>query len=402
MPNIDYSLRSCQLGLHACRSKYINQVPTFLYMTLTMILKPICLCLLFLNCTRAEKVINFEDVPFVPIASSLSFATVTSVPTERLPDRFTICSTTRQTKIDGKSPFVLYGEDNHPWLAFSLWKSDTGVVLWAEVQNSSWGGFHHLRKPWTHRWIQVCALVDTVSGDLTVSLDGQTPITVNLQKMKTKKPNYLEGKLVIGLANTSTPEVKNRQFFGVVTELNIFYPNRTLQTLSRVHGDFMSWSKINFDFNGAGIALSNYLLPETSLEKYDLVLPLITTWGEAQQYCRTLGKGNMTAITDEEDLKRVTDMVMGAVDYCIDLSLPVSDVTEDGVFKNTDHGGLVTFLPWAESEPNGGKSMNAVVLRLGSQNYWDVFLHHQGCVSCSLKSTTIFTLRGLCKDSLMG
>ena len=244
--------------------------------------------------------------------------------------------------------------------------------------------------------------MDTVSGDLTVSLDGQSPITVNLQKMKNKKPNYLKGKLVIGLANTSSPEIGNSQFFGLVTNLNIFHPNKTLLTLSRLNGDFMSWSSINLRTNGAGIVVSNYLLPESSLEKYDLVLPVLTTWSEAQHYCKTLGNGNMTEISDKEELTKVTEKVMGAVDSCTDLILPVSDATEEGVYRNIDHGGLVAFLPWAEAEPNGGESMNAVVLRMVSGDYWDVFLYHQGCVSCSLKTTTTFTLRGLCKDSLMG
>ena len=255
---------------------------------------------------------------------------------------------------------------------------------------------------YTHRWIQLCALVNTVSGDLTVSLDGQSPITVNLKKMKTRKPNYLNNKLVLGLANTSSPEITNSQFLGLVTNLNIFHPNRSLLTLSGLNGDFMSWSSISWKINGADIVLSNYLLPESTLEKYDLVLPVLTTWGEAQRYCRTLGNGNMTEITNEEELNKVTELVTGAVDSCTDLTLPVSDVIEEGVYRNIDHGGLVAFLPWAEAEPNGGLSMNAVVLRLVSGDYWDVFLHHQGCVSCSLKTTTTFTLRGLCKDSLMG
>ena len=242
----------------------------------------------------------------------------------------------------------------------------------------------------------------TASGDLTVSLDGQSPITVNMQKMKTRKPNYLEGKLVIGLANTSSPEITNSQFLGLLTNLNIFHPNKTLLTLSRVNGDYLSWSNISLKINGAGIVLSDDMLPQSTLDTYDLVLPVITTWGEAQHYCRTLGNGNMTEITSEEELNRVTDMVLGAVDSCTDLILPISDVIEEGVYRNIDHRGLVAFLPWAEAEPNGGESMNAVVLRMVSGDYWDVFLHHQGCVSCSLKTTTTFTLRGLCKNSLMG
>ena len=116
-----------------------------------MILKLTFVGFLFQNYSMAEQVVSFEGVKLTPSPSSLSFATVTSVPEEKLPDSFIICSTTRQTKIDGKRPFVLYGEDNNPWLAFSFWRSDSGVVLWAEVQTGSWAGFNNLRKPWTHR-----------------------------------------------------------------------------------------------------------------------------------------------------------------------------------------------------------------------------------------------------------
>ena len=369
-----------------------------------MILKVLFLCFLFSNYTRAGTVLEFYNSRLAPSPFSLSSAVVTKVPKERLPDRFIICSTTKQSKIDGKSPIVIYGQANDPWLAFSFWKSDTGVVLWADVQKGSWGGFHHLATPYTHRWIHMCADVDTGSGNLTVVLDGQAPMTLNLEKLKTKKTEYLEDKIVIGLANTSGP-VKNSQFVGSVTNLNIFHSNKGVQllSLSKEKGDFMSWSDVGYEFMGDGITQVNCSIPEDQTEKYNLVLPMLTTWTEADQYCKRLGNGNMTEITNEEELISATDFVVGVMDSCTDLSLPISDAHHEGEYRKIDDGEMATYLPWWDTEPNGGTTENAVVLRLSLFGYFDVTLHTtQVCVSCSLHRTALFNLRGLCKDSTMG
>ena len=96
-----------------------------------------CLLSFFLPRTPATVLLDFGPASKAPPGSPLSTATLTNVPVKTVPDRFILCYSSRQDKVDRKSPFVLYGEDDSPWLAFSLWWSVNEVVLWAEVWKSN-------------------------------------------------------------------------------------------------------------------------------------------------------------------------------------------------------------------------------------------------------------------------
>ena len=139
-------------------------------------------------CAASVRVFDFGGARSAPPGSPLSSATLINGQEERLTDRFVVCFSTKLTKLDEKSPFVLYGENNAPWLAFSFWSEGTG--LWAELQGK-WLNFHILEKPWTHVWIHICADVDTVSGNISVFVEGRKPTTKNSERLKTNRPEYL-------------------------------------------------------------------------------------------------------------------------------------------------------------------------------------------------------------------
>ena len=124
-----------------------------------MIIKTVFLCLLLSGHTSSVRVLDFSGARSGGPGSGLSSATLASGQGLRLPHRFIICFCTKLSKLDGKSSFVLYGENDKPWLAFSFWSKGTKVALWAEVQ-TIWTEFHYEdedNEPWTHVWLKVCA-----------------------------------------------------------------------------------------------------------------------------------------------------------------------------------------------------------------------------------------------------
>jgi hypothetical protein len=139
----------------------------------------------------ALRVLDFESTRNSPPGADLTSAVLSSSQGGRLPDRFILCSSTKQGKIDSKSPYLLYGEDDKPWLAFSFWLHDNGLHLWADIQQGlKWLELHSVdEKPWTHVWMHICADVDTTTGTISVSLNGRPALNATSKHLQGGKKN---------------------------------------------------------------------------------------------------------------------------------------------------------------------------------------------------------------------
>ena len=99
---------------------------------------------------EALKVFKFTETILDPGDDNLSFVTLANHPTKELPDKFIICSSHKQGKVDGKSFYVLYDDDHVPWLSVSIWEQGESVNIWADVQNGVWLNLGKTGKPWTN------------------------------------------------------------------------------------------------------------------------------------------------------------------------------------------------------------------------------------------------------------
>jgi hypothetical protein len=364
----------------------------------------------------ALEVFDFGPARHSAPGAGLSSAVLSSAQTDRLPDRFILCSSTKQGKVDNKSPFLLYGQDDIPWLAFSHWLADDGSYLWVDIRHGRfWGKLHAIENPLTHVWRHICADIDTTTGTLIVSLNGRTSLNMTTKYLRENKPDYLKGKLEIGLTKNVDDNVKAgtklwRQFFGFVTNINIFHYDDTksvekmsLNPCSNV-GDYMAWDKADFDWKGINMTTLD-IAPESICEimpeTYNVLLPTEMTRLEAKQGCNILG-GNMSKIIDENDLHNKVTWVKAEMSSCAILWTPFTDETKEGVYTNSNDGTIEHFLPWKEGQPNGGSSQNFVGAYLEHEHYGDWSANHRFCVSCDLHKETTFRMRGLCKSSYLG
>ena len=92
-----------------------------------MFLEIILPVLLLSTCVASVRVFDFDASRSAVAGSPLSTATLTNGQEEALPERFILCFSTKLSKLDEKSPFVLNGKNNKPWLAFRFF----GIILWA-------------------------------------------------------------------------------------------------------------------------------------------------------------------------------------------------------------------------------------------------------------------------------
>ena len=57
-------------------------------------------------------------------------------PSQLLPERFAICFSMKQDKVDERSPLVIRDEDDQPWIALSIWLRGGQIGLWMQVGKS--------------------------------------------------------------------------------------------------------------------------------------------------------------------------------------------------------------------------------------------------------------------------
>ena len=265
-------------------------------------------------------------------------------PKTSLPARFIVCFAMKQDKIDGRSPFLLKDKENMPWLALSVWNQGNQLALWAEIGRKDWKMFHSLDVPWKF-WTHICADIDTVTGNIAVSMDGRPIIIKMSEKLKTGKPENLDQKLEIGITDSDVTNGGRRQFDGSFSNLNFYLHDKTtsLEELSKepckTEGNYLSWSEMTFRKNGEGIFESEGnkrevcgVLPDL----YKVLLPGKMSWSQANFLCKFSGNGWITDVQNEEDLNRVSSWIRNVSDSCPLIWLPLSDKRKEGVWENTN------------------------------------------------------------------
>ena len=365
------------------------------------------LLVLMARVASSIKVFSFEPSKD---NSVLSTVLLKESPKMSLPARFIVCFAMKQDKIDGRSPFLLKDSKNMPWLAMSVWYQGNQLALWAEIGRKDWQMFHRLHVPWKF-WTHMCADIDTVTGNITVSMDGRPIITKSSEKLKTGKPENLDQKLEIGITDSDVTNGGRRQFDGSFSNLNFYLHDEStsLEELSKepckTEGNYLSWSEMTFRKNGDGIFESEGNKREVCAvlpDLYKVLLPGKMHWSQANFLCKFAGNGWITDVQNDEDLQRVSSWIRNASDSCPLIWLPLSDQRNEGVWENTNSKSVSKYLRWSEGQPNGLRTQNHAVLDVESLHFLDFFDEDNHCAYCTLNTSATLNLRGLCKDSYLG
>ena len=62
---------------------------------------------------------------------------------------------------------------------------------------------------------------------------------------------------------------------------------------------------------------------------------------------------------------------------------------------------LFSEIQWTPGQPDGERSQNYVVLRTLEKSFNDIHESFKACVSCEVKRSIEFTLRGVCENSFL-
>ena len=373
---------------------------------------------LFASKGGAIKVFNFDDTTRASAVDNLSYVSLSNSPTDELPERFILCSSHIQRKIDNKNFYVLYDDENVPWFSLSIWEVGGNITLWAEAKNGWWHNFGNTGKPWTNFWMHICIDIDLIAGKLSASINGRPIVTEEAAELLTDKPSKLN--LILGLVDHSWQ--RGQQFPDSVANINVFHSSgqKTIGQLSMnpclfaSAGDYMAWSEMTWNKTGKymrELEVEDGIVCDVGKD-YKIPLPIEMTWPETKQTCTNLGHAKVTEVSTKDELFEFVTWFDKEHGPCRDIWTPFTDDKEEGVFISTNNDKPVDFLPWMIGQPNGGTLQNNLAIRATSDglsnitseslNYHDVKYSNQYCGSCSLDKRTSFTLWGRCEFTYLG
>ena len=81
---------------------------------------------------------------------------------------------------------------------------------------------------------------------------------------------------------------------------------------------------------------------------------------------------------------------------------PLSDEKSEGMFLNMNSNSDAKYQIWDKAEPNGDKEENYVTIKVQSAALHDVAEDKFYCSTCSLPSSLLLQLDGVCEDSFIG
>ena len=320
-----------------------------------------------------------------------------------LPDTFVLCSSIKQARFDDVGFYTINGKDSEEWfgLEFRTYSKETKLTARRGKNIHSLG---KLLNPRLDYWYHICLGFDLGENSIKVAVNGnllgKTLIDV------TNVPSKLIMKLGVGYKVFNT----NQQFHGSVANLQMFNGgNVTVLSRSPCHTwpvTLLSWNPNNWKVNGYDWVLTEELedIFCNISEKYNLAIQSTLTMQESLDICKN--KLNNSVIPFEEDhalfLKYMKWHVNTTGGACFYIWTPFSDEQSEGTFVNMNNNATTKIHPWSETEPNGGRDENFVVISVDRESLVDVPEKTLSCSSCQISSLLLLKLDGLCKHSLIG
>ena len=139
-------------------------------------------------------------------------------------------------------------------------------------------------------------------------------------------------------------------------------------------------------------------------ERYNLAIPSMITLDEGYPICKEKLNNSLIPYPENHStfLKYVAWYKNTTGGVCSSVWTPLSDKNHEGFFFNMNNNSSVQYPFWDKSRPNGGKNENYVVIVIRTAALNDVDQNRLSCSTCSLCSSLILQLDGVCESSFIG
>ena len=108
---------------------------------------------------------------------------------------FGFCGSFKESSVNGESFFTIYGEDEKPFLGFSVWPGGQGdkLVTWLRIRQV-WRRVGDADLSWLNFWTHVCLIVNVISKEIKVSVNGQEPASMIVGDLMIQAPKDPKGR----------------------------------------------------------------------------------------------------------------------------------------------------------------------------------------------------------------
>ena len=327
-----------------------------------------------------------------------SFASLVS--NVQLLETFIVCSSSKEETFNKVGFFTIFGDDGSEWLTVGIrpfWPVVVLIVYWD-------GGFYlagEIENPKLDYWYHICLKVDLLKDEIKFAINGELlgkVVGVNI----TNTPSKLNISIGVGQ--------DNKQFHGSVANIQV-YREVSITKMSASPCKVRQESLLAWNSQDWKIVGSHWLLTTENQEMicfpyelYNLAVPSKITLMESMDICKE--KLNNGVIPHPENQSAFQNYVTWhrktTGDSCPTVWTPLSDQNSEGVFLNMNNNSEEPFQKWGKAEPNGGKSENNVKINLKTAAMYDVDEKSFACSTCSLSTSLLLQLDGVCEDSFIG
>ena len=354
--------------------------------------------ILFFNCMTVQAFPVFTFDGSVDHLETPSFASLED--NVHLPENFIVCSSSKEASFDRAGIFSILGEDMSEWLTL-VFQIQLGkiklVVYWDK-------GFHPagvLQNPKLDFWYHTCLKMNLSNNEIEFAVNGELFGKVVGQNIS-NVPRKL--KMNIGV------DQDNRQFRGSVANIQLFREG-DIKEISAApckarQGSLLPWNPQVWKVVGSHWLLirENEEMICVPYKRYNLAISAKITLNESLGICKE--KLNNSFIPYPENpsafLRYVDWHKNTSKGSCPNVWTPLSDEKSEGTFLNMNCNSDAKYQIWDKAEPNGGKEENYVTIKVQSASLQDVAENEFYCSTCSLPSSLLLRLDGVCEDSFIG
>ena len=285
-------------------------------------------------------------------------------------------------------------------LASSLSK----IRNWWIVRGEEWLRIQQGPLASAREWLHVCVRLDRELSLLNVSVNGGQTRSLRLEQ-EVKQEDLTKIKIHIGLSPPLQRQKYPDQFLGLVTNLNIYQDTSSQLDIQKMSsdpcqfaaaGDLLAWEDTEWVEDGEHLEQidledSEVCDGEDDQPMFNIPLILKLNWHNANRTCHILNNGTISEMRDLTEVNSITSKFRRRCDY----------IWSPYVFAESQQEFRSSNLSWYRNVQGTGPFV-AVYVYTSSPKLRHFAATERFCVACSVQKRRVFTLWGVCHQSLLG
>ena len=278
--------------------------------------------------------------------------------------------------------------------------------------NYSWLRIHKAPLRSAKAWFHICVRVNQEHqlSVVNVSVNGG-----NIKSMKQELEVRDMTNIVIhlGTAHHIIRPTFGSQYTGMITNINIYKANSRLdiQKMSSdpcqfaSSGDVLAWEDMEWERHGDHI--EDVIVEDGQVcgDKPNFNIPLILdlNWFSADKTCHILNNGTISEMNDVTDVGFISSSFNRSCDYIWSPYIYNESTRNFSSYNTGNHiENLLRNISWYWDSPEQGKYVAVYLRSLNKYMIRDFDDTETFCVSCNVPKETVFTMWGVCDQSLLG